>query len=215
MQQAKPYKTVKIEAEDEFIERKSRFIGAIRPVTTEEDALAFIEEKQKEHWQATHNCWAYSIRDTGVMRFSDDGEPQGTAGIPILEILRKEEIIDACVVVTRYYGGIQLGAGGLVRAYSQGAKVALDAGQRVTMAPCVLLTMTLPYPLYDRATALFEPFTLTVLDTQFTDEVTLQLQLLEEEQEAFHSAIVELTAGEVAPEQTGLVFAPITLPSEE
>lgn len=211
MQTLQAYKTVGKQAQDEFIERKSRFIGAITPITTEEEALAFIDEKKTEHWQATHNCWAYIVRDTGVMRYSDDGEPQGTAGIPILEILKKEEIFDACVVVTRYYGGIQLGAGGLVRAYSQGAKVALDAGGRVTMAPCKILTMTLPYPLYDRALSAFEDFTLTVQETEFTEDVAITLELLAEEQERFSAMITELTAGEVTPKEIDSVFAPLDL----
>lgn len=205
----KPYLTVGTQAEDEFVERKSRFIGAIRPVCTEEEAVAFIEEKKTVHWQATHNCWAYRIKDTGVMRYSDDGEPQGTAGIPILEVLKKEEIQDAVVVVTRYYGGIQLGAGGLVRAYSQGAKIALDAGGRVTMAPCVVLEVPFPYPLYDRALSLFENYTLLVLDTQYTDSVTVTLRLLAEEQESFVRSITELSSGTILPSVLEHVFAPL------
>ena len=144
------YKTIEKEATDEFIERRSRFIGAIKPVKTEEEALAFIEERKTEHWQATHNCWAYIIKDNQAQRYSDDGEPQGTAGIPILDIMRKEEIYNAVIVVTRYFGGIMLGAGGLIRAYAQGAKVAIQAGGIITMALCDIIELTLPYPLYDR-----------------------------------------------------------------
>ncbi len=108
------YKTIKNESSDEFIVKKSRFIGYVRPVKTQQEALDFISEIKTKHWDATHNVYAYVLREGGVRRFSDDGEPQGTAGIPSLDVLLKEEVTDCCVVVTRYFGGIMLGAGGLV-----------------------------------------------------------------------------------------------------
>ena len=115
--------------EDEFIEKKSRFIGRIWPVETEEEALARIQEMKKKHYDATHNCWAYIIRD-GAVRFSDDGEPGGTAGMPMLQVLQREGLFNAVCVVTRYFGGILLGAGGLTRAYGKAARDALSAAAR-------------------------------------------------------------------------------------
>ena len=110
------YRTIKNESQDEFVVKKSRFIGYVKPVKTVEEAQEFISAIKTKHWDATHNVYAYVLRDGGVRRFSDDGEPQGTAGIPSLDVLIKENVVDCCVVVTRYFGGIMLGAGGLVRA---------------------------------------------------------------------------------------------------
>ena len=130
------YTTIYSPAEDEFVERKSRFIGHIAPVQTEEEAQAFIAQIRQQHRDATHNTYAYILR-SGIKRYSDDGEPQGTAGVPMLECVEKEGLVDVAVVVTRYFGGILLGAGGLVRAYSHGAKIAVDAAQRKLMTTCV------------------------------------------------------------------------------
>lgn len=205
----KSYRTAKKEAENEFVERKSRFIGAISPAKTEQEALDFIEKKKSEHWQATHNCWAYVIRENTTQRYSDDGEPQGTAGIPILEILKKEEIFDAVIVVTRYYGGIQLGAGGLIRAYSQGAKLALDAGGVVVMAPCHILKVTLPYSLYDHFMSLSESYPMKLLQTDFSENVSLELRLQSDYLAQMSEMLTELSAGSVTAEIIGETFAPI------
>ena len=132
------YTTILDRAEDEFVERKSRFIGAIAPVETEEEALDFIAQIKHQHRDATHNTYAYVLKN-GVKRYSDDGEPQGTAGVPMLDCLEKEGLVDVAVVVTRYFGGILLGAGGLVRAYSHGAKIAVDAASRKLMTTLSLI----------------------------------------------------------------------------
>ena len=121
--------------EDEFYEKKSHFIGRVWPVETEEAALAKIQEMKKQHYDATHNCWAYIIKD-GPVRFSDDGEPGGTAGMPMLQVLQREGLFNIVCVVTRYFGGILLGAGGLVRAYTKGAKIAVDAAGKGSGRPC-------------------------------------------------------------------------------
>ena len=121
------YKTIARRCEARFIEKKSEFIGYLCPVQTEEQAVAFIEEIRAMHRKATHNCYAYILRENNAARHSDDGEPGGTAGVPIYEVLRKEGLTDVCCVVTRYFGGVLLGAGGLVRAYTKGAKDAVDA----------------------------------------------------------------------------------------
>ena len=122
------YKTIKKRASDEFIEKKSRFIGYIAPVETEDEAIAFINEIRTKHRDATHNVYAYSLRAGQVKRASDDGEPQGTGGVPMLNVLNGNELVDVCCVVTRYFGGTLLGVGGLVRAYTEGAKIAVAAG---------------------------------------------------------------------------------------
>ena len=113
-------------AEAELVEKRSRFIGQVRPVETEEEARAFVEQVKKKHYDARHNCWCYRLRDGGVERYSDDGEPQGTAGQPMLNVFQREEVTNVVCVVTRYFGGVLLGAGGLTRAYTKGAKDALD-----------------------------------------------------------------------------------------
>ena len=125
------YKTVKIESSDEFTEKRSRFIGYVKPVKTEAEATEFINSIRSKHWDARHNVYAYSLREGNIKRYSDDGEPSGTAGMPVLDVITKNEVYDVCVVVTRYFGGVLLGTGGLVRAYSQGSKIALEAGQVV------------------------------------------------------------------------------------
>ena len=132
----KSYGTVLQEAEASFVEKRSRFIGRCRPVATEEEAQDFIAGVRKRHWDAAHNVWAYVLRD-GAMRYSDDGEPQGTAGQPALNVLLKRELTDCAVVITRYFGGILLGAGGLTRAYAQGAAQAVQAAGEADMRPCL------------------------------------------------------------------------------
>ena len=136
------YKTIGARASDEFVEKKSRFIGHICPVTMQQEALDFIQSLKTKYWDATHNVYAYVLRDGQIRRYSDDGEPQGTAGIPTLDVLLKEGLTDCCVVVTRYFGGTLLGAGGLVRAYSHACKLAVDAGGVVTMALCTTLLIS-------------------------------------------------------------------------
>ena len=124
-----PYRTLRQSASDEFIINKSRFIGYAAPCETEAEALAFLQSIRTKHKDATHNCYAYIIgQNAGIMRYSDDGEPGGTAGLPMMEVLKHQGVVNCCCVVTRYFGGVLLGAGGLVRAYTQGAVVALEGG---------------------------------------------------------------------------------------
>ena len=139
------YKTPTIEAHGEFTEKRSRFIGYCKPVTSEEEATRFISQIRSKHWDARHNVYAYSLREGNIKRYSDDGEPSGTAGMPVLDVIVKNEVFDVCVVVTRYFGGILLGTGGLVRAYSQAAKLALDAGKvTISMARFPRLSLIIP-----------------------------------------------------------------------
>ena len=189
------YKTIKEASSDEFIVKKSRFIGYVKPVKTQEEALEFINEIKSKHWDATHNVYAYSLREGGVRRFSDDGEPQGTAGIPSLDVLLKEEVVDCCVVVTRYFGGIMLGAGGLVRAYSHGAKIALDAGGIITMSLCKIVKVKSDYNFYGRLVPLICEEGGIVEDTQFTDNVEVTFRIPEDKVPFFESRLVDVSCG--------------------
>ena len=189
------YKTIKEASSDEFIVKKSRFIGYVKPVKTQEEALEFISEIKSKHWDATHNVYAYTLKEGGIRRFSDDGEPQGTAGIPSLDVLLKEEVVDCCVVVTRYFGGIMLGAGGLVRAYSHGAKIALDAGGIITMSLCKIVKVKSDYNFYGRLVPLICEEGGIVEDTQFTDNVEVTFRIPEDKVPFFESRLVDVSCG--------------------
>ena len=167
------YKTIARRCEARFIEKKSEFIGYLCPVQTEEQAVAFIEEIRAMHRKATHNCYAYILRENNAARHSDDGEPGGTAGVPIYEVLRKEGLTDVCCVVTRYFGGVLLGAGGLVRAYTKGAKDAVDAAQIKCMAEAVKLAVTVDYGLYGRLAQVFADFDARVEDVSRSSTASL------------------------------------------
>ena len=205
------YRTIAAAGEDEFIERRSRFIGRIRPVTTEAEAQAFIAAIKKECWDATHNVWAYVLREGGIRRFSDDGEPQGTAGIPVLDVLLKQELTDCVVVVTRYFGGILLGAGGLVRAYSQGAAVAVKAGGVTVMRPCVQGSITCDYAQYGYVQPLVLSAGGVVDDTVFADTVTLMFHLPVPQWESLGKDLTERSAGTLTCQQTGKAYYPFAV----
>lgn len=200
--------TVAGQARDEFVERRSRFIGCIMPVSTEEEALEFIGGKKTEHWDATHNVYAYILRE-GIQRYSDDGEPQGTAGIPVLEVLRKEGLVDVAVVVTRYFGGVLLGAGGLVRAYSHGAKLAVDAARRKIMCRCTALALEFGYDFYGKLTHMMQNYRMVTLGSDFGAVVRVELLLRDCDREAFEKDLTELSAGTVAPSEIGRQWAEI------
>lgn len=193
----KDYKTVKTEATDEFVEKRSRFIGYVKPVQTEQEAVDFIRSKRSEHWDARHNVYAYSLREGNIKRYSDDGEPSGTAGMPVLDVIVKNGVQDVCVVVTRYFGGVLLGTGGLVRAYSQGAKIALEAGQIVTMQSCAVCALSCSYNQYGKAAALIPECGGAVDDTVFDAEVTLRFHIRPEQLGALNKKLADATAGEV------------------
>ena len=192
----KEYVTIAARAEDDFFERKSQFIGYIAPVSSEEEALAFLAEIRAKHRDARHNCFAYILQN-GVKRASDDGEPQGTAGVPILEVVEREGITDVIVVVTRYFGGILLGAGGLVRAYAHAAKLAVDAAQRKVMSPAVLVEMKMDYNQYGKINNVLSKYTAIIQDTVFTDAVTMRILFIERDVEAFRAELTEMTAATV------------------
>lgn len=200
------YKTILNQASDEFIDRKSRFIGYIKPVTTQEEAVSFINEIKSKHWDATHNVYAYVLREGQVRRYSDDGEPQGTAGIPVLDVLLKENVTDCVVVATRYFGGTLLGAGGLVRAYSHTAKIAVDAGQVITMKLCKVLKVTCDYNFYGRLNSFIPEMGGVIDDTQFADNVTVTFKLPVDDVATFDAKLVDMSFGRFHTEEIGEEF---------
>lgn len=195
------FKTIARRCEARFIEKKSEFIGYLCPVQTEEQAVAFIEEIRAMHRKATHNCYAYILRENNAARHSDDGEPGGTAGVPIYEVLRKEGLTDVCCVVTRYFGGVLLGAGGLVRAYTKGAKDAVDAAQIKCMAEAVKLAVTVDYGLYGRLAQVFADFDARVEDERFADNVRIVLHIRAENSQKLTDKLVDVCNGAVSVEE--------------
>lgn len=202
------YQTIEKEAADEFIEQRSRFIGYVKPVVTEQQALDFINEKRQKHWDATHNVYAYILRDGQLKRYSDDGEPHGTAGVPTLDVMVKSGVTDAVVVVTRYFGGILLGAGGLVRAYTKGAKIALEAGGIVTMESCSVCSLTCDYAQYGKLSGMIPSFGGVIDNTAFTDNVTLQYHIAEDRLSAFQKQLADATCGSVCTDILSTKYFP-------
>ena len=188
--------------EAEFIEKKSRFIGHVWPVETEEEALEKIQQMKKQNYDATHNCWAYVIKD-GPMRFSDDGEPGGTAGNPMMQVLQRENLFNVVCVVTRYFGGILLGAGGLVRAYTKGAKIAIDAAGKSMKRVWTVLYVPCPYTYFERVKLEIEAFGGILRGTEFGAEVELEILLAEAQTQPFLDRLTDMTAGTVEGMETG------------
>ena len=188
--------------EDEFYEKKSHFIGRVWPVETEEEALEKIQAMKKQHYDATHNCWAYIIKD-GAVRFSDDGEPGGTAGMPMLQVLQREGLYNIVCVVTRYFGGILLGAGGLVRAYTKGAKIAVDAAGKSMKRVWTVVYLPCPYTFYERVKLLVSEFDGIIRETEFGAEVELELLFPEANVQPFFEKLIDLTSGTVEGMETG------------
>lgn len=191
----KTYTTIKNEAVAEFEEKRSIFIGHAKPVKTEEEAAEFIKEKKREFADATHNVFGYIIKNGICARYSDDGEPQGTAGMPVLDTIRKSGVSDACVVVTRYFGGILLGAGGLVRAYSNGAKIALEAAEIITYENYAEMSVKVSYSDYQKIQPLIFKAMAVVDDTVFSDSVTVLLAVKEDAAQSLSEKINEITSG--------------------
>ncbi|MBE6741578.1 MAG: YigZ family protein [Ruminococcaceae bacterium] len=191
----KEYKTVENEASDFFIEKKSRFIGYVCPVKTQEEAAGFISKIKSKHWDATHNVSAFVLRENNIQRCSDDGEPSGTAGVPVLDAILKAGIVDVCVVATRYFGGTLLGAGGLVRAYSHTSKIALEAGGIITMAECAVLETNVDYNFYERMNILLSEFNAVIRNTEFADSVKITFSVKEAYKEALEDKLKDISNG--------------------
>ena len=190
------YITIREYGEDSFIEKKSEFIGYAKRVENEEEAKAFVAEIKSKHKQARHNCWAYIIGENmGIQRYSDDGEPQGTAGIPTLEVIKKEDLRDVVVVVTRYFGGIKLGAGGLVRAYTKGAKVGIEAAQIIQKVKYKEISVTIDYNQIGKVQNEIMNMGYKIKDTLYTDKVEIIVYSREEEAESLKSKMIDITSG--------------------
>lgn len=191
-----PYKTLRQSASDEVIINKSRFIGYACPCQTEEEALAFLQSIRTKHKDATHNCYAYVIgQNAGIMRYSDDGEPGGTAGLPMMEVLKAQGVVNCCVVVTRYFGGVLLGAGGLVRAYTQGTVIALKAAQVVMMEPSQQYLCEVGYPLWDKVQHAMRSMPLQLVSSEFTTSVTFTILIREKDAPDVLADLTRLTDG--------------------
>ena len=203
------YKTIMRGGEGEIVEKKSRFIATVRPVSTEEEALAFIEEMKKKYWDARHNCYAYTVgRNRENTRCSDDGEPSGTAGRPMLDVLMGEELYNTAVVVTRYFGGVLLGTGGLVRAYSRAVQEGLRSSLVIEKIPGSLIKVETDYSGIGKIQYIAGERGLPILDSEYTDKVTLFVLTAQEEEENFRKAVTEATSGRaVIEKEKDLCFA--------
>lgn len=200
--------------EDEFTEKRSRFIGRIWPVETEEEALSKIQEMKKQHYDATHNCWAYIIHG-GAVRFSDDGEPGGTAGMPMLQVLQREGLNNVVCVVTRYFGGILLGAGGLVRAYTRGAKIAVDAAGKSIKRVWTVLYVPCPYSFYERVKLEIEAFGGILRSTDFGAEVDMEILFPQANAQLFSDRLTDLTSGTVEGMEIGQEYRALPIRKED
>ena len=191
--------------EASFTEKRSEFLGHVRPVESEDEARAFIAEMKKKYYDARHNCWCYIIKD-GAERYSDDGEPQGTAGIPMLEVFRREGVCNVVCVVTRYFGGILLGAGGLLRAYTKSAKDALDAAGISVVRRWVETELDCSYAAAEKLKQEITAFGGIVAGLDYGAAVTIRAYVPEESAEDFKARIFDVSAGGVAVRVTGEDF---------
>ncbi len=198
-------------SETEFVEKRSRFIGHVWRVESEAEARARIEEMKKRYYDARHNCWCYRLHEGGVERYSDDGEPQGTAGQPMLNVFQRENIENVVCVSTRYFGGILLGAGGLVRAYTQSAKDALDAAGISVVRRWVEVEVPCPYPLFERVRLEIASAGGVEGDHVYAEAVTVNALLPEGAVEAFAARMTELSAGTVSAELVGEAWKDVPL----
>ena len=186
----------------EYVEKRSKFLGKVRPAESEEAARAFIDEMKKKYHDARHNCWCYVLKN-GVMRYSDDGEPQGTAGQPMLDVFNRERVTNAVCVITRYFGGVLLGAGPLLRAYQGTAKLALEAAGISVVRRWMELTIPCGYSLLGKITQEIPEWDGIVADTEYGADVVIKALLPEGKEDAFAKRILDLSAGKVQATVTG------------
>lgn len=196
--------------EAEFVEKRSSFLGHVRYVETEDEAKAFVTEMKKKFYDARHNCWCYIIKN-GAVRYSDDGEPQGTAGIPMLEVLKREGVTNVVCVVTRYFGGVLLGTGGLLRAYTKSAKDALDAAGICVVRRWVKAEIACSYAMLERLKTECTAIGGVVADIEYSADVCLKLLLPEDKADAFSQRTADVTAGTSALKITGEEFKPVKI----
>ena len=206
MSESNFYTTVEKEASAEFEERKSLFIGYAKPIKNADEAMEFVKQKKKEHADATHNVFAYILEGGRVAKYSDDGEPQGTAGMPVLDTIKKSGVDGVCVVVTRYFGGILLGAGGLVRAYAHGAKIALEAANIITYEKYEVFTLRCGYSEYQKVLPVLTAHSAVIDDTVFEADVKIVFAVKNGVAQTLMPKISELSYGKYIPEKDGERF---------
>lgn len=200
------YKTVQNLASAELVEKRSRFIATVKPVRTEAEALEFLEEMKKKYWDARHNVYAYVLEDNNIQRYSDDGEPAGTAGVPVLDMIKKEGLSNLIVVVTRYFGGILLGTGGLVHAYSKSAKMGVEAANPIKMVLCRTAKITCDYSLLGKVQNEVFAMGFKIYDTAYLDGVEISVLVPENSFEHFKAEIIDKTNGRISIEQGDLGY---------
>lgn len=202
------YLTIENIAFGEYEEKRSKFIATVKPVESEEEALSFIKEIKTKYWDARHNVFAYRL-SSGDARFSDDGEPHSTAGKPVLDIIGGRNLVNVCIVVTRYFGGILLGTGGLVRAYSESAKNAIDNARVIEMGLLGLFSIKCDYQQYNILLPFIENFGGNVTDTDFGADITVKFSLQDNKKEAFNISLTDRFFGRLTLCEEGKIFAKI------
>ena len=205
-----PYKTIRGAAQAEYEEKKSRFIGQVAHVETEEEAVVFLDGVRAANPQARHNVYAYVLRANNRTRYSDDGEPARTSGLPTLEVIEHAGLKDVICVTTRYFGGTLLGTGGLVRAYTKAAQDAFAAAEQVVFAECVDIMVSVDYPLYDQVNHWITSQGIQVVSTDFAGDVAIEIRVRAEQAAATQSAITELTRGQAEMLSTAPAYQPLT-----
>ena len=193
----KEYYTVKNVSNTEFTEKRSRFIGAAFPIKTRDEAEKIIAETKSKYWDAKHNVYAYILRDGNIKRFSDDGEPQGTAGMPVLDVIDKKGLVDVLVIVTRYFGGILLGTGGLVHAYSHSASLAVDESKIICMTPVTECEILCDYSFYGTVQAFLNNQECKEIESEFEDNVKIHFSVKTELIDGFEKDFTELCNGKI------------------
>ena len=201
------YFTIAAPIDTSFTEKRSEFIGYLSPVLTNDEAVAFINSVKAGHRKARHHVYAYILRDSNTSRYSDDGEPQGTAGVPVLEVLQKRGLTDVCCVVVRYFGGILLGGGGLVRAYSHSASLTCDAAQIRHMCESTPLTLQMDYTLYGKVTNILPKYGVLERNSDFGTDVLLELTVRNEVLQALQDELTEVSAGRIGMETGSAGYA--------
>ena len=205
----KPYKTVIGRGTDEFTEKRSRFVGNAAPCESAEEALAFLDEIKNRYKDVSHHCYGYIIGENkGVIRYSDAGEPQGTAGMPIIDVMNKNDVTNCCIVVTRWFGGILLGAGGLTRAYSHAASIAVAAAGVGVMHPTCRLLVDVPYPMLSKFEYYLKTAPAEVEDKSFTDIITFTLLVKQSDEERLNAEITQLSDGKLSTVRFDEFFKP-------
>lgn len=206
----KSYKTVNDFGGAEFIERKSKFLSFVYPVSTEQEAVSYIEKARKKFYDSTHVVFAYKIRENNIARFSDDGEPQGTAGIPVLDVINKSGIEDTLIIVVRYFGGILLGAGGLVRAYSKSASLGVENAVICTMTPCSVFDIKCAYNMLSQVQYILENHSSYKINIEYTENIKLTYYIEEEKFENLKQDLFDKTNGSVVAKYIETKFHRIT-----